>query len=190
MVDQKKWTKVALSALSVVWYGQSAWAETSSASSTNQPVTVASITPCTISCLDPHACCAESQKVLEILQKLVTAYSQGDLKTYEAYLDDHCTMFDEGTKKFISGKDQILDELKTSFAEHAPGGSKPLKSLTIDQPYAKVTGDTCVVTFFATKDIGGEHPHIERAHVTDIFVKRADGWKKLHWRGRYEPVTD
>jgi hypothetical protein len=183
-------TKALLTACTLLCTGQLAMAADKTAPQDTGAVTVASMTPCTVSCIDPHVCCAESQKVLEILEKLVTAYSHGDVKTYREYLDDHCTMFDEGTKKFISGKANVLTELERTFAEHAPGGPSPLKSLTIDQPYAKVNGDTCVVTFFATKEIAGAHPHTERAHVTDIFIKRDSGWKKLNWRGNWQPVTD
>ena len=141
-------------------------------------------------CVDPHACCAESKKVIELLHKLVTAYSQGDIKTYEKYLDEHCSMFEEGTHNLISGKPAVLEHLKQDFAEQAPGGDKPLVSLTIDQPFAKVTNDTCVVTFVATKEIGGAHPYKEKAHITDVFVKRGSEWKKLIWRGKWEKVTE
>jgi ketosteroid isomerase-like protein len=143
-----------------------------------------------VECVDPTACCKEAEKVLEVLQLLVKAYATGDLKTYETYLDDHCTTFDENTKRVLHGKQAVLTELKTIFAEHAADGIKPLKTFTIDQPYAKVHGDTCVVTFVATKELGGEHPIKQKAHVTDIFIKRGDTWKKLHWRGRWTKVKE
>jgi hypothetical protein len=146
---------------------------------------------CQVTCVDAHPCCEESGRVIEILKKLITAYSSGDLKTYETYLDDSCTMFNENTHKLIAGKTDILKELKVHFAEHAPGGPKPLKALIIDQPFAKMTDEnTCVVTFVSTKEIGGQNPHKERANITDVFVKRGDQWKKAHWRGRWETVTD
>lgn len=147
---------------------------------------------CKVKCTDAHATCEESKKVIDILQKLVSAYSAGDIDTYEKYLDDKCMVFDEGTHKVISGKANVLKELKGHFTEHAPNGTKPLKSFHIDQPFAKVSdaGDTCVVTFVATKEVGGSNPHKERANVTDIFVKRGSDWKKLHWQGSWQPVTD
>ncbi len=147
---------------------------------------------CTVSCVDPHACCRESEKVLEILQLLCRAYAAGDLKTFEKYLDDNCTTFNETSKTLLTGKQAVLADLKQVYSEHAPGGEKPLLSFTIDQPYAKLSGDgsTCVVTFVATKETGGVKPIKERANITDIFIKRADGWKKLHWRGRWEQVSD
>jgi hypothetical protein len=147
---------------------------------------------CTVKCTDPHACCPESEKVLGILQKLITAYSTGDIKTYEKYLDDSCIVIDDTTHSVISGKANVLAALQEKFTEHAPTGDKPLKSIHIDQPFAKVSeaGDTCVVTFVATKDVGGSHPHIERANVTDVFVKRGSEWKKLQWHGKWEPVAD
>jgi hypothetical protein len=128
---------------------------------------------------------------LEVLQKLITAYSTGDLTTYEKYLDDKCMVVDNTDHKVISGKPAILERLKSDFAAHAPGGASPLVSFHIDQPFAKVSdkGDTCVVTFVATKEVGGSNPHTERANVTDIFVKRDGDWKKLHWQGNWETVS-
>ncbi|HEY9792033.1 MAG TPA: nuclear transport factor 2 family protein [Candidatus Obscuribacterales bacterium] len=160
------------------------------ANAEENPTTVTKAGTCEVRCIDPHACCEESAQVVQILQKLVAAYSLGDIKTYEKYLDDNCSMFMEGTKQLISGKAKVIDHLKQSFIDHAPGGKDPLVSFTIDQPFAKVTNDSCVVTFFATKEIGGAHPHKERAHITDVFVKRDNNWKKLHWSGNWETTEN
>jgi ketosteroid isomerase-like protein len=158
----------------------------------SKPASAASTHVCTVRCTDPHVFCAESQKVLDILEKLVSAYSAGDIATYEKYLDDNCMVIDDVDHKVVSGKAAVLNKLKEHFTEHAPTGDKPLISFHIDQPFAKVSekGDTCVVTFTATKEVGGSHPHTERANVTDVFVKRGSEWKKLQWNGKWEPVTD
>jgi hypothetical protein len=156
------------------------------ANADENPTVVTKAGVCEVRCVDPHAYCEQSEQVLQILQKLIVAYSQGDIKTYEKYLDDNCSMFMEGTKQLISGKANVIDHLKQSFTRNLPTGKTPLVSFTIDQPFAKVTNDTCVVTFFATKEIGGAHPHKERAHITDVFVKRDNDWKKLHWSGNWE----
>lgn len=144
---------------------------------------------CKISCVDPHACCIESQKVLDVLEKLVKSYSSGDLKTYEAYLDDQCTTFDESSHKLISGKANVLEDLKTKFARYSPEGPTPLLSFTIDHPYAKVSGDTAVVTFVAYREIGGKHPYKEKSNITDVFIKHGNDWKKLHYRGAWKKTS-
>lgn len=158
------------------------------ATADENPTRVTKVGDSEVRCVDPHACCAESKKVIEELEEMVSAYTKGDMATYEKYLDDKCSFFDESTHKLISGKDAALEHLRESFVAHAPGGTKPLVSFTIDQPFAKVTNDTCVVTFLATKVIGGKNPHTERCHVTDVFVKRGDMWKKLSWSGKWVTV--
>jgi hypothetical protein len=150
------------------------------------PTTVFKAGQAEVRCVDPHACCEESKQVLETLNKLIAAYAEGDIKAYEENVDDQCSMFDEGSKQLISGKANVIAALKQRFAENLPTGAHPLKAVSIEHPFAKVTNDTCVVTFFATKEIGGAHPHKERAHITDVFVKRGDKWKKLHWSGKWE----
>jgi len=143
---------------------------------------------CKVECSEPFGSCSESEKVIETLKLLAAAYARGDLITYEAYLDDGCTTFDEGTKKLIVGKQAVLEHLKRRFQEFAPDGKKPLLSYTIDHPYAHVTGDTAVVTFVAGVQVGGRNPYKAENHVTDIFVKHGDTWKKLHYRGRWRKV--
>jgi len=144
---------------------------------------------CAVKCVSPHANCPESEKVIETLNLLVKAYSKGDLKTYEEYLDSNCTTFDEGTKNLVVGKQACLNDLKNKFARYAPTGETPLVSMTIEEPYAKVNGNTAVVTFKAIRELGGKHPSKEIAEATDVFVKEGDKWKKLHFRGRWKKVS-
>jgi ketosteroid isomerase-like protein len=143
---------------------------------------------CKIKCLDPHACCAEAQKVIDLLNLLAKAFSEGDIATYEKYLDDNCTTFDESTHKLVSGKKNVITELMRKFADFAPDGKRPLLSFTIDQPYAKVNGDTCVVTFIAMRELGGKHPIKESSNTTDVFIKKDGQWKKLHYRSHWKKV--
>lgn len=140
-----------------------------------------------VTCVDPHACCKESEKVLETLQKMVKAINNGDWKTYEEYLDDHCTTFDESSHKLIAGKENVVASMKLKVDEYAKSGN-PFISVTIDQPYAQVTGDTAVVTLLAIRQYGGKHPFKEECKVTDVFVKQGDIWKKCHFRGAWKRV--
>jgi hypothetical protein len=140
-----------------------------------------------VDCIDPHACCEESSKVIGVLQDLVKSINNGDWKTYETMLDDHCSTFDEGSHKLIAGKENVVADMKKKVDLYAAQGH-PLVSVTIDQPYAKVMppGDTAVVNFVAIRQYGGKHPFKEECHATDIFVKRTDGWKKCHFRGAWK----
>lgn len=142
-----------------------------------------------VHCVDPHACCKESEKVLDTLQTLVNAYIHCDVKTIQDHLDDNCTTFDETTGKLVTGKENVVADLKKKFERYAPNGETPLLNYTIDHPYAKVNGDTAVVTFVAYREIGGKHPVKEKANITDVFVKHNGVWKKLHYRGAWKKIT-
>jgi len=139
-----------------------------------------------LKCLDPTTACAESERVLDTLKLLVRAYIKGDIATYEQYLADGCSTFDESSKKLITGKEAVLADLKNKFSTRA---ESPLISFTIDHPYARVTGSTAVVSFRAVKEVGGKHPNKVEASITDIFVKDGDKWKKLHYRGRWHKMS-
>ncbi len=140
---------------------------------------------CKISCVAPIAADGDSEQVIETLKILVQALNQGDLTTYEQYLADGCTTFDEGNKHLIVGKQAVLDSLKDKMTRYRADGDTPLVSYTIDHPYAKVTGDVAVVSFKAVREIGGKHPSKEVCKATDIFVKDGSKWKKLHYRVKW-----
>lgn len=144
---------------------------------------------CKVSCVSPFNNSADADKVIETLQLLVRALNEGDLSTYQEYLDEGCTTFDEGTKRLIVGKEAVLDYIKSTFNRFSKTGPTPLLSFTIDHPCAQVHGDIAVITFRAVREIGGKHPCKEVSRATDVFVKAGDKWKKLHCRGQWKKAS-
>lgn len=144
---------------------------------------------CEAKCIEPHAACAESSKVIDTLQELANAVNKHDLTAIAEYLDDSVTTFDEGSKKLVVGKDAVLADLKIKLDRFALTGDNPLLSYTIVQPYAQVSGNTAVVTFTALREFGGSNPRKEKCNATDVFVKVDNKWKKLHYRGRWKRLT-
>src|SRR5579884_4265645 len=57
-----------------------------------KPTQVVHAGNCEVRCVDAHTCSQKGDAVIALLNKLIAAYSQGDLKTYEKYLDDNCSM--------------------------------------------------------------------------------------------------
>lgn len=144
---------------------------------------------CEAKCIEPHAACAESAKVIDTLQELANAVNKHDLTAIAEYLDDSVTTFDEGSKKLVVGKEAVLADLKTKLERFSLTGDHPLLSYTIVHPYAQVNGNTAVVTFTALREFGGTNPHKEKCNATDVFVKVNDKWKKLHYRGRWKKIS-
>jgi ketosteroid isomerase-like protein len=147
-----------------------------------------SSTLCKIECGEPLAMCTEGEKVIEVLKLLADAYARGDLTTYEKYLDDGCTTFDEASKRLIVGKQAVLEHLKERFQQFGPESETPLLSYKIEHPYARVNGDTAIVTFVAVTQVGGKHPYTAENHITDIFVRHGNTWRKLHYRGHWRKL--
>jgi hypothetical protein len=152
------------------------------------PVIAGETTECKVHCVEPSTACSESEQVVETLKAMLKELLAGDLKAYGAYLDEGCTTFDERTKKLIVGKQAVLEDMKAKIERYGPGGVTPLVSYTNDHPYARVTGDTAVVTFVAMREFAGPHRVKETSHVTDVFVKHDGKWKKLHYRGMWKRV--
>jgi ketosteroid isomerase-like protein len=143
---------------------------------------------CKVHCVEPSTACTDSEQVVETLKAMVKALTSGDLKLYATFLDEGCTTFDERTKKLIVGKEAVLEDMKAKFQRYGPNGVTPLVSYTIDHPYARVTGDTAVVTFIAKREFSGSKIK-EESRVTDVFVRHDGQWKKLHYRGNWKRVS-
>jgi len=141
-----------------------------------------------MSCVEPHAGCSESAKIIEDLKEIVQALNTGNVDKAAEYYDEQCTSIDKKTHKLISGKQAVIADLKKRLEQHSPNSQEPLKAITIDHPYAFVHGDTATVTFVAYKEFGGEHPYKMESRCTDIFVKRGDKWKKLHYVSNWKRV--
>ncbi|HEY9677361.1 MAG TPA: nuclear transport factor 2 family protein [Drouetiella sp.] len=140
-----------------------------------------------ISCVNPHAACEESEKVLDTFKVLFKAYSKGDMATAAKYMDDDCTTVDEATGTLITGKKAVIEDMRKKIHEWETSDS-PLVEYKMEHPFAKVMGDTAVVSFVAVKIFGGKNPAKYRSHCTDIFKKEDGLWKKLHYRSNWKPV--
>lgn len=138
-----------------------------------------------VSCDNPHAACAESERVIETLKLMSHLYSEGKFDEYEKFIDNDVTTFDEKRNKLIVGKAAVVEDMKTRWNLHHANGT-PIINLSINHPYAQVTGDQAVVTFEAVKTIGGKVPETMSSRCTDIFVKKDGTWKKLHYRSNWK----
>jgi len=153
-----------------------------------QPACAGEDKDCKISCIEPHSGCTESAKIIEDLKEIVHALNTGNIEKAAEYYDDQVTSIDKKTKKLITGKKAVIDDLKQRMEAHNSNSQEPLKQVTIDHPMAFVHGDTATVTFVAYKEYGGERPYKMESHCTDIFVKRGDKWKKLHYVSNWKRV--
>ncbi|MBS1997112.1 MAG: nuclear transport factor 2 family protein [Cyanobacteria bacterium SZAS LIN-2] len=151
------------------------------------PVSAEEGKACAVTCNDPHPACSESAKVIETLNKLTQLINDGNFDALAEYFDDGVITFNEDTKKLIVGKAAVIADIKSRYERLHKGEN--LVSYTIDQPYAKVTGNRAVVTFVAKKVISGAHPIAMESHSTEVFVKDGDKWKTIHYRGAWKKIS-
>ena len=151
--------------------------------------TLLSSSQCQIKCTAPHAACSESADVLKIVQDIYKSLSERDFPSIAKHLDEHCTKFDQGTKKTIVGREAIIEDLKEQLEKVGPGSATPLLSYTIDRPYAHVLNDTAVVTFTAYKEFGGAHPKKYESRCTDIFKREGSTWMKISYSSNWKETS-
>ncbi|QQR57366.1 MAG: nuclear transport factor 2 family protein [Candidatus Melainabacteria bacterium] len=136
---------------------------------------------CAISCSQPMENTCET--IIAVLKATTRAVAEKDYVELAKYLDENCTTYDVCTKKTVVGRENIIANVKAKIAAEEKRLKVPAIAFTIDQPFAKITGDKAVVTFVLKKEVGGANPAVFESHVTDVFVKRDGDWKKLHYCG-------
>jgi ketosteroid isomerase-like protein len=144
---------------------------------------------CDVTCVDPHAACVESQKVIDTLHEMAKAINKGDFEHFAEYFDENVTTFDDITKQLLVGKKQVIARIKERYEQSVQASEAHAVSYTIYQPYAKVHGNTATVTCVLRKVMGGKHPVVFESHDTKVFVKEGDKWKELHSQGLWKKVS-
>jgi hypothetical protein len=144
---------------------------------------------CHVSCVEPHAACVESQKVIDTLYEMAKLISKGDLEHFGEYFDENVTTFDEVTRELLVGKKAVLARIKERYEQSVKAADGHMVSYIIMQPYAKVTGDRATVTCLLRKTLGGKHPVVYESHDTKVFIKEGDKWKEFHSAGIWKKVS-
>lgn len=140
--------------------------------------------PCPVKMVDPTHCGGnECEKVIDVVRGITKALADQDFETMRNYMDENCSCYDERSKKLVTGRDNIIADIKAHFDTEEKRRKVSAIGFTIDHPYAKVDGDMATVNFQLIKEIGGEHPVKYAAPCTDVLVKKDGQWKKLMFRG-------
>ena len=138
---------------------------------------------CTVNLVDPTKSGDDCEKVIDVVRNITRALADHDFTAMAVYMDENCSCYNEHTGKLVSGRDNIITEVKHNTAAEEKRLKIPPIGFTIDHPYAKVNGDTATVNFVLIKEIGGDHPAKYKSHCTDVLIKQNGQWKKLMFRG-------
>ena len=138
---------------------------------------------CTVKAIAPYSCDPEASKVIAVVERITKALAARDFAAMAEEMDEHCSTYDEITRKLVVGRDAVIADVKRKLAEEEQRLHEPITQFTIDRPFARIKGDEAVVCFVLIKQLGGDRPKRYESGCTDIFVKRDGEWKKLHYRG-------
>jgi len=140
--------------------------------------------PCAVKMVDPTQSGADSDKIVEILRGITKALADHDFTGMSKFMDENCSCYNEHTKKLVTGRDNIIADVKTNVEAEEHRLKVPPIEYTVDHPYVRVTGsDTATVNFVLIKKIGGARPQQYESHCTDVFMKHDGEWKKVLFRG-------
>ena len=144
---------------------------------------------CKVDLNNEHPDCDEAQSVIETLKSMVKAICADDINGIAQHIADDCTTFDEATHQLVVGKPSIVTNIKKLINDHSGKSESPLIGYAIENPFAKIHGNTCVVTYLARRTFGGKKEEMFESHCTDVFVKQNGQWKMLHYRSNWKRAS-
>jgi hypothetical protein len=145
---------------------------------------LANTAPCAVKMVDPTQSGADADKIVELLRGITKALADHDFTGMAKFMDENCSCYNEHTKKLVTGRDNIIADVKNNVEAEEHRLKVPPIEYTVDHPYVRVTGsDTATVNFVLIKKIGGDRPQQYESHCTDVFMKHDGEWKKVLFRG-------
>ncbi len=142
---------------------------------------------CKFECTGVQVVDGPGKEVVEVLEKMMKALELEDYQGFAATLEDDASMVDESTKEMTVGKEAILVKIKSCLIQRPQNGA-PLLHFQIQEPFARVKGDTGVVTFSAIKEYGGKHPYKMQSRCSDVFGLKDGKWLLIHHRAAWKKV--
>lgn len=128
----------------------------------------------------------ESNAVLDQLKALLHGLEHGNLDAIAACLSDNVTTLDEQCK-VTYGKTDVMENIKKKVI--GTGNEHPIKRLVIYHPFVRIKGDSAMVSFRATKEMGGKNPVELESWCSEVFERKNGNWLVLQLKTNWKPVS-
>lgn len=125
----------------------------------------------------------DSQELLPAFKKLMQGLGQRDINTIGECLSPEVILF--YNHDLVYGKKAVLDHISKKVIGVDDG---TVNSITIYHPFIKIKGDTAMVSFRATKEIGGSKPAKLESWCWEIFERKDNEWKILQFHSKWTPL--
>lgn len=117
------------------------------------------------------------REVLDVVRSWNNTFAKNDVERYFGYVDPEITVLTPANPYRIEGLDQDREEFEFSLAS----GKTRVNLFQMMQPKVQLAGDAAVVTYFWRGALGpADSASMAHFKETDVFVRRAEGWKLLH----------
>jgi len=115
--------------------------------------------------------------VIAALQKLLSGIAHSDLALIGSCLSNDVTMFDDKSKKFLYGKESVIDHVKKNVV--GTDSKHPIKRIVVYNPFVDVKGDTAMVSFRATKELTDKDSTTLESWCSEVFERKNGEWLVL-----------
>jgi ketosteroid isomerase-like protein len=118
---------------------------------------------------------AEAQAIIQVERNAWDAVKNKQLDKMEDYFADDSSMFVADQAYRVSGKPQIMSNLKGWLS------SSDLRSYQLLDPQVRVFGNTALLTYyFSEAGVSGGKDFSEAGKFSVVFVKRDGKWRAVH----------
>jgi len=145
---------------------------------------------CYVAYQEPFIDNPESNELFAFSRKALREEMNGDVDKRAQELDKDFTI-DYLVEGKVEGKEHHIIEGKEAALKAMKLEGEKMKAhlperILFSYPYAQLYGDSAAVTYKCTMFGPGEKPWQFYGYFTNIFVKRADGWKQTHRHSRWK----
>lgn len=129
----------------------------------------------------------DQNEVIAALQKLLKGLADRNVEEVGDCLSGDVTMFDSKTDKYLYGKDAVIEHVRKNVIGTA--GQHPVKKISVFHPFVTVRGDTAMVSFRATKELGDPNSTKMESWCSEVFERKNGQWLVLQLKTDWKVVA-
>ncbi|MBP9091344.1 nuclear transport factor 2 family protein [bacterium] len=127
------------------------------------------------------------KEIIGALKKLLHALEQRSIEQLSACLSADVTTCDSKSGKALYGKEAVLEHIKKNVIGKDEDGRIAVKRLVVYDPYVRVKGETAMVSFRATKELGDGSSKLE-SWCSEVYERKSGDWLVLRLKTDWKPI--
>lgn len=144
-------------------------------------------TPLIVEIVSGSTYAGADNEVIGALKKLLHALEQKSIEQISTCLSADVTTCDSKSGKALYGKEAVLEHVKKNFLGKDKNGRSAVKRMVVYDPYVRVNGETAMISFRATKELGDGSTKLE-SWCSEVYERKNGDWLVLRLKTDWKPI--